>query len=176
MKIMGFDCSSTTVGWGVIEYDAEFNIVNIASGWFKPSKTGTIFERLDLVRKEINNLLQTHQPTLIAIEDIVKFMAGKSSAQTIITLSVFNRTIGMSCYDFLGKSPELLSVMTIRHKIKSGKVIPKKDEVPACLEKILNISFNWTYNKKGNIKEESYDEADGLAVATTRFLQEKNKK
>jgi len=176
MKIMGFDCSSSTVGWGVIEYDDQFNILNIKSGWFKPTKIGTVFEKLDFVRTKVNDLLQQHQPDQIAIEDIVKFMAGKSSAQTIITLSVFNRTIGMACYDFSGKSPDLLSVMTIRHKIKSGKTIPKKDEVPEALEKILSIKFNWTLNKNGKIKEESYDEADGLAVATTKYLQEKNKK
>lgn len=176
MKIIGFDCSSTTVGWGVIEYDSAFNVINIKSGWFKPIKTGTIFERLDFVRIKVKDLLETHKPDIIAIEDIVKFMAGKSSAQTIITLSVFNRTIGMTCFDYSKTSPDLLSVMTIRHKIKEAKTVPKKEEVPARLEKILGIQFNWTLNKNGKIKPESYDESDGLAVATARFIQEKTKK
>ena len=172
---MGFDCSSSTVGWGVIEYDENFNIIKINSGWFKPEKTGTIFERLDSTRNQVKTLLNLYKPDKISIEDIIKFMANKSSAQAIIMLAIFNRTIGMTCYDFLGESPDLISVMTIRHKIKQDKIVPKKEDVPECLEKILGIKFNWTFNKNGKIKEESYDESDGLAVATTRFLQEKNK-
>lgn len=172
-KILGFDCSSTTVGWGLIEFDDQFNIVDVKCGHFKPSKKGTIFEKLELVKLEINKLLFLHQPDHVAIEDIIKFMGKKSSAQAIITLAIFNRTIGMTCYDFMKKvSPEMLAVMTIRSKIKEpGKDIPTKQEVPGRLEKILNYKFPYLLNPKTQkIREESYDRADGLAVATASFI------
>lgn len=173
-KILGFDCSSSTVGWGVIEYDDAFNILNVQCGHFKPSKEGTVFEKLDLLKTTIIEICNAHKPDNIVIEDIVKFMAGRSSAQTIITLSVFNRTIGMTCYEFMNKvSPDMLSVMTIRHKIKEDKVIPKKEDVPARLEVLLNYKFPYLFNKKGKIKEETYDRADGLAVATAWYLTKK---
>ena len=172
-KILGFDCSSTTVGWGVIEYDDTFKIVNVQCGHFKPSKKGTIFEKLEMVKLEINKLLFIHQPDHVAIEDIIKFMGKNSSAQAIITLAIFNRTIGMTCYEFMKKvSPDMLAVMTIRSKLKEpGKDIPKKHEVPERLEKILNYKFPYLLNPKTKkIREESYDRADGLAVATAWFL------
>lgn len=173
-KILGFDCSSTTVGWGLIEYDDQFNILDVKCDHFKPTKDGSIFERLEFVRTEVNKIISLHQPDNIVIEDIVKFMARASSAQTIITLAVFNRTIGMTCYDALKKDPELMSVMTIRHKIKEDKIIPKKEEIPERLEKILGINFPYLINSKNlKVKEESYDRADGLAVATAWFLIKK---
>ena len=99
-------------------------------------------------------------------------MKGKSTAKTIIMLTTFNRMICLTSYDYLGSSPKLYSVMTIRHGLKTGKELPKKEEMPALVAQHLGITFPYEYNKKGNIKVESFDKADGMAVALyhARFL------
>jgi hypothetical protein len=92
-------------------------------------------------------------------------MAGKSTAQTIIMLTTFNRMTGLLCYDYLGHSPKLYSVMTIRHGLKLNKIFPKKEQMPELVAKHLGITFPYETNKKGKIKVENYDKADGMAVA-----------
>jgi hypothetical protein len=92
-------------------------------------------------------------------------MQGKSTAKTIITLTTFNRMVCLAAYDYLQKSPELFSVMTIRHGLKLNKTLPKKEEMPELVAQHLGITFPYQLNKKGKVKEENFDMADGMAVA-----------
>jgi hypothetical protein len=55
--------------------------------------------------------------------------------------------------------------MTIRHGLKINKLLPKKEEIPELVAKHLGITFPYQLNKKGKIKIENYDMADGIAVA-----------
>jgi len=92
-------------------------------------------------------------------------MAGKSTAKTITTLTSFNRMICLLAYDYLNKQPELFNVMSIRHGLKFYKELPTKEQMPEVVAKHLNIKFPYQYNKKGAIREESRDMADGACVA-----------
>ncbi len=145
----------------------------VDSGFIKPSKKDSLFKTLANLKSQINDLIQKHKPNEIAIENIVEFMAQKSSAKSIIKLAVFNRTVGLACYEATGVEPNLYSVMSIRHKLKLSKPLPKKDEMPQILEKRLSITFPWVKKmkkKKGSknpvesICDESYDVADGICV------------
>ena len=96
-------------------------------------------------------------------------MKGKSSAQTIIMLTTFNRMISLCAYDFLikknlEKNLKLFSVMSIRHGIKDVE-FPSKEEIPELVAKKLQIEFPYLINRNKKIKVESYDVADGIAVA-----------
>lgn len=165
-KVLGFDVSSTTIGYCVLEVDPTSGKIDfVSASYLKPLKKGTIIERIVHTRNEIMDILDKVKPDYIGIEDIIQFMQGKSTAQTIITLTTFNRMIGLLAHDYLHKSPELFSVMTIRHGLKVGKVLPKKEDMPELVAKHLGITFPYEINKKGNIKVESYDMADGVAVA-----------
>jgi crossover junction endodeoxyribonuclease RuvC len=181
MIIIGFDISSTTTGWGVLQIDGE-SIKYIDSGFFKPLKKGNIFERLDHSRNKVKEILNKYQPDQVAIENIIEFMAGKSTAKTIITLSVFNRNVGMAVYDYFSSAPELYSVMQIRHALKENKILPKKEEMPELVAKHLGIKFPYYYDKKAKVKKESEDVADAIAVALyhaykiTGKLKKKSKK
>ena len=166
-KILGFDVSSTCIGYSVIEIDNN-NIKFISCNYIKPIKNKSIIDRLAKTRDEIKKIIDTVKPDYIAIEDIISFMAGSSTAKTIITLTSFNRMIGLLAYDYLNKSPDYYSVITIRSNLKkSSKLLknPKKEEIPELLEKVLNITFPWELNKKGKEKKENYDMSDGIAVA-----------
>lgn len=165
-KVLGFDVSSTTIGYCVLEIDDLTKDIKLSyANYLKPIKKGTIIERIVSTRNEVQIIIDQVKPDYIGIEDIIQFMQGKSTAKTIITLTTFNRMIALLAYDYLGKSPELFSVMSIRHGLKFGKVFPKKEDMPELVAKHLGITFPYETNKKGNIKVENYDKADGMAVA-----------
>ena len=65
--------------------------------------------------------------------------------------------------------------MSIRHKIKKDKKIPKKEEVPERVAQILGIDFPYKLNKLKNIAKENEDMADAIAVALCHiFVERKN--
>lgn len=164
--ILGFDVSSTTIGYCVLELDEATNDIKfIKADYLKPIKKGTIIERIVDTRDKIQKIIKDSHPHYIGIEDIIQFMAGKSTAQTIIMLTTFNRMIGLTAFDYLNGPPQLFNVMTIRHGLKTDKILPKKEDMPALVSKHLGITFPYEYNKKGKIKVENFDKADGMAVA-----------
>lgn len=164
--ILGFDASSTTIGYCLLNWDETANTISfVKAGYIKPKKKGSIIERIVDTRNQVQKVIVDSQPDYIAIEEIIQFMKGKSTAKTIIMLTTFNRMICLTSYDYLGKEPTLYSVMTIRHGLKTGKDLPKKEDMPALVAQHLGITFPYEHNKKGNIKVESYDKADGIAVA-----------
>jgi Holliday junction resolvasome RuvABC endonuclease subunit len=164
--ILGFDVSSTTIGWCSLNWDESTNDISlIKMGFIKPPKKGSIIERIVKTRNEVQKVIVDTKPDHIAIEDIVQFMQNKSTAKTIIMLATFNRMIGLMAYDYLGKEPIWYSVMTMRHGLKMNKKLPKKEDMPDLVSKHLGITFPYEYDKKGQIKNESYDKADGVAVA-----------
>lgn len=164
--ILGFDASSTTIGWCILHFDDVTNDISfVAADYLKPIKKGSIIERIVDTRDKINKIITLAKPDYVAIEEIVQFMKGKSTAKTIIMLTTFNRMIGLAVYDALKKEPTMYSVMTIRHGLKENKIFPKKEDMPALVSKHLGITFPYEYNKKNKLKVENYDKADGIAVA-----------
>jgi Holliday junction resolvasome RuvABC endonuclease subunit len=167
--VLGFDVSSKTIGWCVLEINDQGKIKFVKAHYVKPPKKGHIIERLADTRDQIQKIIGDVKPDYIGIEDIIQFMAGKSTAKTIITLTAFNRMVGLLAHDYLERAPELFNVMSIRHGLKTGKVLPKKEDMPKLVSKHLKIKFPYEYiakgKYKGNIKEESVDVADGIAVA-----------
>lgn len=164
-KVLGLDVSSTTIGYCLLEITEDNQIKFDHCNYLKPIKKGTIIERIVDTRNKIKAIIEKHKPDLIAIEDIIQFMKGQSTAKTIITLTTFNRMICLLANDYLGHPPELFSVMSIRHGLKTNNIFPKKEDMPELVAKHLGITFPYELNKKGNIKVESYDMADGVAVA-----------
>ncbi len=170
-KILGFDVSSTTIGWSSLSVNDKTKEIKLLDcGYIKPIKDGYIVDRIVDTRDKILDIIKKHKPDYIGIEDIIKFMKGKSTADTIIMLTTFNRMTCLLAHDYLKKKPELFNVMTIRHGLKIGKILPKKEEMPELVAKHLGITFPYEYqinkrSKIAKITEESYDTADGVSVA-----------
>jgi Holliday junction resolvasome RuvABC endonuclease subunit len=163
-RVLGFDASTTTIGVAVLdEIDGYVSLVHLEH--FKPPKDGNIFEILAIVRKFIIEKIQQFSPTDVVLEDIILFMKGHSTAKTISSLAVLNRTVGLAIYNQFGKSPELLNVMKIRHALKITKTLPSKEEMPDLVASILGIKFPYIINKKGKYIAENYDRADAISVA-----------
>jgi Holliday junction resolvasome RuvABC endonuclease subunit len=143
-KILGLDISSTTCGVAILYCDDNISptqITQIDSIYIKPQKNGSIFERIKKIQDDISKILEKYKPDEIAIEDITQFMGGSSSANTIILLAIFNRSIGLVCYNFLGRPPELYNVLKIRHKIKISKELPKKEDIFELIKKKTGITL-----------------------------------
>lgn len=163
-KILGIDCSSTTIGCCVLNIDDNNKISYQDLHFIKPNKEGNLIQRLYETREKLKAYIEKVNPDEIAVEEIISFIKGKSTAQTIIMLATFNRMACLLAYDFLKKPPELFNVLSIRHGIKLSPALPKKEEIPSLLEKRLNFKFPFILDKKNKIKTESYDIADAGAV------------
>lgn len=164
-RVLGFDISSTTIGWCHLEVDDLKKTIEYKKmGYIKPSKKGTLMERIVSTRDEVLELIIKINPNEIGVEDLIKFMP-KSTATTVVVLTTFNRMICLLAYDFLQKQPELFNVMSIRHALKLSPDLPKKEDMPDLVAKHLGITFPYEYDKKGKVKEVSRDMADGVAVA-----------
>jgi len=170
--ILGLDVSSSTIGWGLIK-----NNKLIDYGHIKPLKSDfNIFERLNDINLQIKKLLNKHKPEYIVIEDILLFMPKKSSAQTITTLAIFNRTVGLTCYNYLEKPPELIPAPTIRKIIRHKYNIDalKKEDIPQVINTHLgnfHIELKIKGKKAGQPKDYIYDQADGIAAAWCLSIQ-----
>jgi len=165
--VLGLDISSNTIGWCALKInEITKKIIYLRSGFIKPFKSGNIVERLIQTRQEIISLIMDIKPDYIGIEDLIKFMP-KSTATTVVMLTSFNRMICLVCYDYLKRSPALFNVMSIRHGLKVNKILPKKEDIPELIAQHLDIKFPYIISTRGkkNIKVESYDVADGCAVA-----------
>jgi Holliday junction resolvasome RuvABC endonuclease subunit len=172
--ILGIDCSTKTIGYSVMETDDQFiNPKLIICSYIKPPQKGNRFERIIETQKMINIILNKYKPNIIGIEEIIKFLKGRSGANTIIALARINTSVGLTCYNFLGYCPLMCNVMAIRHGIKLDKALPKKEQIPQLIENILGIKFPYVMDGK-KISEESYDSADSCAVALYTIKHIKN--
>jgi len=165
--VVGFDVSSSAIGWCALVKDQSSPKL-LDCGYFKPTKKGSIFDRLHDAETKALAIMNRFKPDVIGIEDIIKYFPHKSSANTIVTLAVFNRTIGLAATRS-GYPVQLYNVMAIRHGLKQSKVLPKKEDMPELVSKLLNIQFPYRLNKKKKPVDENLDMADGIAVALFTF-------
>lgn len=178
--ILGIDCSSTTIGWALLGVDNN-KIKLLEHGHIKPPKKEVpLVERLDVVTKDIALLCNKLNPNFTIIEEITQFMKGKTSANTIITLAVFNRAVALQLYRSVKAPPLFLLPISIRTRIKRflGRTEPiEKEEIPKILQDYFGKSFfNIVgYKKHGKNKGqpivETYDEADAVAAAWAGVIE-----
>lgn len=163
MKILSLDISSTTVGYAVLNVIHK-QVKLIEVGFIKPSKQGSLFDRLASLKKEMLAVIAKYKPDEICIEEIAQFIPRKSTANTIITLAVFNRMVGLLAYEQLKKAPHYFPVMTIRHGLKKTLKAPDKEQMPALVESYLKIKIPRRIKKTGRVADELYDQADAISV------------
>lgn len=173
--VLGLDCSSATIGWGLITISNPPKL--ISHGHIKPldSKHPEI-ERLDDVYNTICKLCDLLKPSIVSVEDIFLFMKGKSQARTITLLTAFNRVISLAAHQKVGKV-KFYNVHEIRKIIKNAYNIESdigKEEMPNFIREHLETNFVDIKNKKNEQAKETCDEADGIAAAWCYLLCELN--
>lgn len=171
-KTLSLDISSTTIGWALMG-NSEDKITVLEHGHIKPPKEGlSLANRALKSQPLIRDLIRKYNPDKISVEDYVtKFSKGRSTARTIVVLSVFNEAMTMVCIEETKVDPDRLAVISIRSLISKsfGLKITSKEE---CFEFIKEIpSFTVKTNKKQNIKKETFDEADAVAVGIATIIR-----
>jgi Holliday junction resolvasome RuvABC endonuclease subunit len=175
-SVLGLDCSSKTIGWGLVVSNKEPTLV--AYGHFKPlGPKHPMIVRLDGVYKKIIELCNELKPTCVAVEDIITFMKGKSTAQTVTVLTAFNRVASLAGYHD-SKGVDFYSVHQVRKIIKMMnpdiKNTISKEDMPDIIIKHLEPQFEKMFKKTGDEAEETCDEADGIAVGWAHILHQQN--
>jgi Holliday junction resolvasome RuvABC endonuclease subunit len=170
--ILGLDCSSSTVGWGLLGRQP---FALVAHGHFNPlSAKNPLMERLDNVFDSIAILCAEFNPATVVVEDIIQHMrrGGGSSAHTITILAAFNRVAALAAWrhthDVL-----FYPVATIRKTIREGvgrQTKIEKEDMPAIVRSHLCPDFSDVVSKKGSVSDLTMDEADGIAVAWCHAL------
>jgi Holliday junction resolvasome RuvABC endonuclease subunit len=120
-KLIAFDISSTTIGWSLFFIDEENKTAQLSEyGYIKPPK-GTekkplsLTERLRQTYNLIEQLIKKYNPDFAVAEDYVKgFTSKRSTANTIIMLSVFNEIVCLSIFDHSKIIATKYAVITIR--------------------------------------------------------------
>ncbi len=175
MKILSLDISSSTIGWATMSKVGDKIILN-NYGHIKPMSKKKSDDNLSLRLKDIltrmEELFKNENPDEIVIEDYLKrFSKGRSSANTIILLAVFNEIITMAGYSFTGKKPSRYSVTSLRALVnkKYGKKIKDKDDVINFVASEFS-NYKTTLNRAGNIKTECEDEADSIILGLSHLL------
>lgn len=179
-RILGLDVSTTTIGVAILDYDGYSTPKLVHTEFFHPPDKSNISPKsLAKIKKYITNIFLKYKPDYIAIEEFIQFMKGGSGAKTIIPLAVFNRTIGLTLYELSEVEPIQCNVNSIRAKLKIGTERPKKEDMPAIIEKRLKIKFPWYYKmnrrtKQNVVDETSLDVADAISVGLY-FIENKLK-
>lgn len=180
MRILGLDVSSTTTGYSILEIDAYNNVKLLIHDHIKPMKKedGELIERLNEISNDIKKICDKYKPNYIGIEEITEYMPGKSSANTIITLAVFNRAVGLQCYKSTGILPLFTSPMGIRKAISNTFKFKRldKEEMPSVVHYLFGAD-NFTYavkkmgKNKGEASIETFDQADAVAVSLHYLIE-----
>ncbi len=175
--VLGLDCSSSTIGWGLVGRRESGENKLLAYGHIKPlASTYDLIYRLDDVYDKIAELCLEFDPHEVAVEEIVRYMKGLSSAATIITLTAFNRVASLAAYREANHEVffhEVSKIRSVLRKEIDGKEGIKKEDVPDIIVSLLGPEFKFIKNRKGNIAKETGDEADGIAVALVHILEKK---
>jgi Holliday junction resolvasome RuvABC endonuclease subunit len=174
MKILSLDISSATIGWST--FIIESNLISLHKyGHIKPltkkKAAGLLHLRLDDACKAIKELIEEHQPDIFAVEDYaLKFPKGKSSANTIRILSVFNETVRLCAYQNGISKIIAINVNTARKLIKNSYDFEIKEKEDSIIFAKEFLNYKTHLNKIGNVKKECEDEADSIVIGVAYFL------
>jgi Holliday junction resolvasome RuvABC endonuclease subunit len=179
MIILGLDVSSVCCGWAIMD---SYGPTLISHGHIKPPpKDGySIVERLDITMQEIDILCKKTKPDISIVEDITQYMANRTSANTIITLALFNRAVALQVYRSTGHIPLFLLPRSIRTRIKRFMKLEneiEKEDIPNLLQNFFGekffkiVGYKQRGKNKGKPIVEVYDEADACAAALAGLIE-----
>jgi crossover junction endodeoxyribonuclease RuvC len=95
MIILGIDPGLSLTGWGVVEAASRDKMLALKYGCIKTIPRAPLIERLQIVHNNLQNIIDTYNPDVVAIEEIFFLKAAKSVAAvgqsrgaTILTISM----------------------------------------------------------------------------------------
>ena len=177
--ILGLDISTSIVGIAVINPDTKELVV---SEHIDLTKIDSVFSKAELVGAELWQISNTHGIENLFIETaLMRFIPGRSRADTIVKLAKFNGIVSWMCYDTFGLKPTYLNVNTARSlyglSFPRGTKGPqrKKMVVEAVIEK-EKTAFKYEMARGGkNYKKGTDDRADAIVIARAGEFLLRNK-
>lgn len=157
--ILGIDPALASLGWGVIS-DEGSKLKYVASGLVKTLASELIQNRLACITSSLEEIIDTHKPSLIAMEETFINSNAVSSLKLGYVRGAIMALIGRRNINFSEFKPNLIkkTVVGVGHAEKAQIVHMIKILLPGS----------------SNIK--NFDEADALAIAYTGSIYSKSYK
>ena len=167
--ILGLDISTSVVGIAVINPETKELVV---SEHIDLTKIDSVFSKAELVGAELWQISNNHDIENLFIETaLMRFIPGKSRADTIVKLAKFNGIVSWMCYDTFGLHPTYLNVNTARSlyglSFPRGTKGPKRKKmvIEAVIEK-EKTAFKYEMARGGkNYRKGTDDRADAVVIA-----------
>jgi crossover junction endodeoxyribonuclease RuvC len=154
--ILGIDPGSACTGWGLVRGTGD-NIEYAASGVIRPERKAQRYERVKEIFLAVNRVIQEHQPTHFAVEDVFfcknpksALVLGEARGAAVLAASL----AGLSVFEYSPR--EIKQALT-------GHGGAAKSQVAYMLQKILVLPE----------LPERDDESDALAVAVCHAFRQR---
>ena len=167
--ILGLDISTSIVGVAIVNPETKELVV---SEHIDLTKIDSVFSKAELVGAELWQIGNNHAIKDLFIETaLMKFIPGRSRADTIVKRAKFNGIVSWMCYDTFGLNPVYLNVNTARSlyglSFPRGTKGPKRKKmvVESVIEK-EKTAFTYEMARGGkNYKKGTDDRADAVVIA-----------
>ena len=177
--ILGLDISTSVVGVAIGDPETKDLIV---SEHIDLTKIDSVFSKAELVGSELWQIGNNHDIKNLFVETaLMRFIPGRSRADTIVKLAKFNGIVSWMCYDTFGLQPTYLNVNTARSlyglSFPRGTKGPKRKKmvVEAVIEK-EKTAFKYEMARGGkNYKKGTDDRADAIVIARAGEFLLRNK-
>jgi len=177
--ILGLDISTSVVGVAIVDPDTKDLIV---SEHIDLTKIDSVFSKAELVGSELWQIGNNHDIKNLFVETaLMRFIPGRSRADTIVKLAKFNGIVSWMCYDTFGLQPTYLNVNTARSlyglSFPRGTKGPKRKKmvIEAVIEK-EKTAFKYEMARGGkNYKKGTDDRADAIVIARAGEFLLRNK-
>ena len=167
--ILGLDISTSVVGVAIVDPETKELVV---SEHIDLTKIDSVFSKAELVGSELWQIGNNHDIENLFVETaLMRFIPGRSRADTIVKLAKFNGIVSWMCYDTFGLQPTYLNVNTARSlyglSFPRGTKGPKRKKmvIEAVIEK-EKTAFKYEMARGGkNYKKGTDDKADAVVIA-----------
>ena len=152
MRVFGIDCGTECTGYGVVEWDdaaSSPQLVSLGAGAIRVPKKDPLPQRLAHVYSRLLELLEMHQPHIVAVEEVFYSVNAKSALKLghvrgVALLAAATARIPHAEYAPL----KIISTVT-------GYGLAQKEQVQFMVARLLNLTC----------LPEPADAADALAIA-----------
>jgi len=133
MRVLGIDCGGEYTGYGVVEMDSRGGLVCISCGAIKLSPRETLTRRLSHIYSGLGELIVSHHPDEVAIEEIFYSLNVKSALKLGQV-----RGVAMLAAASAGLEVAEYSPLTIKSSVV-GYGRAEKQQVQHMVARLLNL-------------------------------------
>jgi len=132
MRVLGIDPSVQSTGFGIIEYsDNRYSVLKY--GAIKPPRRFLFHHKVNMIRDQLEKIIQTHRPTEVAIEN-------PFYAQNIKTAITLGQVRGAVLVAVASHDCDLYEYSPLEiKKAVTGYGRADKDQVKTMIRTLLNI-------------------------------------